>query len=179
MPNSVRRLFRLAPAILAIAAELLSGRCSAATWTGINAGLPATGVKVGSIAVAPKTPSTIFARAISADGSGSLFKSTDGAASWKAISNIIGVNAVVVDAQSSSVVYALTSRGVFKSTTGGDSWAAANAGLPDSYISSLVIDPVTTSNLYAITGRGIFKSTNGGDSWSALTGLPPDASIRN
>src|SRR5215467_10871686 len=150
MHNSVRRLLQLAPAILAIATELLSGRCSAATWTGINVGLPATGVKVGSIAVAPKTPSTIYARAIGADGSGSLFKSTDAAASWKAISSIVGVNALVVDAQSSSVVYAITSRGIVKSANGGDSWAAANAGLPDSYVSSLVIDPVTTSNLYAI-----------------------------
>src|SRR5215470_14233085 len=127
MPNSVRRLFRLAPAILAIAAELLSGRCSAATWTGINAGLPATGVRVGSIAVAPKTPSTIYARAIGADGSGSLFKSTDGAASWKAISNIVGVNAVVVDAQSSSVASAPTIHRICKSKNRHDNGASANA----------------------------------------------------
>jgi len=121
MRNSV------APATLGIASGLLIGACSAATWSGINAGLPATGVRVGSIVLAPKTPSTIYARAIGADGSGTLFKSTDGAASWKAISSIVGVNAVVVDAQSSSVVYALTGRGIVKSANGGDSWAVANA----------------------------------------------------
>src|SRR5882724_1821648 len=133
MRNSVRRtrtntVYRsdLLGLAVAIASGLLISTCSAATWSGINAGLPAAVVRVGSIVIVPKTPSTIYARTFGSDGSGAIFKSTDGATSWKAISSIVGVNAVVVDPQSSSVVYALTGRGIVKSANGGDSWAVAN-----------------------------------------------------
>ena len=178
--SSVRRAFRLALGVLGMACAV--GASGAATWTAINTGLPASPVNVSSIVIAPKAPSIIYARTYSADGSGGLFKSTDGAASWKAMSSIVQVNAVIADPQNASVVYALTGRGVQKSINGGDTWTSANAGLPD-FIPTLVIDPVNTSNLYAAAspyvpmGGGIYKSTDGGASWNALTGLPSKASI--
>src|SRR5438477_11213663 len=78
--SSVGRAFRLAPAVLGMACVV--GATNAATWTAINAGLPASPVDVSSIVIAPKAPSTIYALTRSAEGSGGLFKSTDGAASW-------------------------------------------------------------------------------------------------
>jgi photosystem II stability/assembly factor-like uncharacterized protein len=173
--NSFGRVFRLAPTILGIASGLAVHTSWGATWSEIDSGLSRTEVNLRTIVVAPKTPATIYASAFGADGSGRIFKTTDGAASWKAISSIVAVNSVFVDPQNSSVVYALTGRGILKSTNSGQSWTRASAGLPDTFVSLLAIDPVSTSNLYAVAGSGIFKTTNGGEGWSALeTGFPPN-----
>jgi photosystem II stability/assembly factor-like uncharacterized protein len=177
--NSVGREFRLAVAILVIAGGVAINSSRAATWTEINTGLPSTAVDVSSIAIAPTTPSTIYARTFSANGSGGIFKTTDGAGSWRAISSVVGVNSLVVDPTNSSTIYVVAGGGILKSTNGGESWIRANAGLPDTYVNTIVIDPITPSKLYAVTGStGIFKSTNSGGSWNTLnTGLPPNSFI--
>jgi photosystem II stability/assembly factor-like uncharacterized protein len=171
------RVFRLAPAILGIASGLALGTGWGATWSEIDAGLPGADVNVRTIVVAGGTPSTIYASAIDADGSGHIFKTTDGAASWKALSSLVGASSVFVDPQNSSVVYALSGRGILKSTDGGAGWTRVGAGLPNTFVNVLAIDPATTSNLYAIAGgSGIFKSADAGVNWVKLiTGLPPNA----
>jgi hypothetical protein len=179
-PNSAGREFRLAAAILVITSGVAIDSSWAATWTEINTGLPSTAVDVNTITIAPATPSTIYAHTNGADG-GSIFKTTDGAASWKAISSVVGVNSLVVDPTNSSTIYVVANGGILKSTNGGESWIRAGAGLPDTYVSTLAIDPITPSTLYAVTGStGIFKSINGGGNWSALnTGLPPNSFINS
>src|ERR1041385_928513 len=132
--NSFGWVFRLSPGILGIPTALLFNASWGATWSEIDAGLPSTGVNVRAVVVAPRTPTTIYASAFGADGSGRIFKTTDGAASWKRISSIVGVNSVFVDPQNSSVVYALTGRGVLKSANGGESWARLGGGLPDTFV---------------------------------------------
>jgi photosystem II stability/assembly factor-like uncharacterized protein len=149
-----------------------------ATWTEIDAGLPTAPVRVGAIAIARAQPSTIYARTIGPDGVGAIFKTTDGAGSWKALSTVVGVNFLVVDPQNQSTLYAVTGHGLLKSTDGGTSWTAAGAGLSNLYVGILAIDPVTSANLYAVTGGSIFKTTDGGGSWTALnTGLPANSYI--
>ena len=173
--NFLLRARRPVSAILGIASGLVLNSSRAATWSEIDSALPSTGVSVRAVAIASKTPATIYATAAGADGSSYIFKTTDGAATWKPISSTVLGNSVLVDPQNSSIVYALTGRGILKSTNGGDTWARAAAGLPDIFVSMMAIDPVTTSNLYAVAGNAIFKSTNGGESWSALnTGFPPN-----
>jgi photosystem II stability/assembly factor-like uncharacterized protein len=173
--NSSGHVFLLASAILGIGSGLVVHTGWGATWSEIDAGLSSTDLSVRAIVVAPKAPATLYASALGPDGAGRIFKSTDGAASWEAISSIVAVNSVFVDPQNSSVVYALTSRGILKSMNAGESWMRAGAGLPDTFVGMLAIDPVSTSHLYTVAGSGIFKSTNGGESWSAVnTGLPPN-----
>jgi hypothetical protein len=85
------------------------------------------------------------------------------------------VSALAIDPDTPRTLYAGGSGGVFKSTDGGDTWGAANAGLPTTdAVWALAIDPSTPQTLYAGTlfGDGVFKSTDGGGTWNALnTGL--------
>ena len=72
-------------------------------------------------------PSTIYA-----GGDGVVFKSTDGGASWSALSSGIGaafVNVLAVDSSNPARIYAGTYGGVFKTVDGGASWTAAGSGL--------------------------------------------------
>ncbi len=162
---------------LVIASGVFIDTSRAASWSEINTGLSSAAVNVSSIVIVPAQPSTLYARTIGADGIGGIFKTTDGAGTWKAISNVVGVNSLVVDPQSPSTVYAVTGRGLLKSTDGGQSWIDAGSGLP-AYIAILAIDPNSSSKLYAVSATGIFKSTDGAGSWNALnTGLPTNTYI--
>ena len=63
-------------------------------------------------------------------------------------------------------------------TDGGNTWNAANSGLPlqgylPPQVFALVIDPLNSSNLYVGTWHGIFKSTDRGTNWNSVnSGIP-------
>jgi photosystem II stability/assembly factor-like uncharacterized protein len=63
--------------------------------------------------------------------------------------------------------------GVFKSTNGGNSWTAANRGLPGYVGLDLAIDPAKPVTVYAeVLGR-IYKTIDGGANWALIdSGLP-------
>ena len=110
-----------------------------------HTGLPSSPVNVTSIAIAPKLPSTIYARTISPVGTATLFKSTDGGGAWNGASNGLGNSYVIVlaiDPVSPSKLYAATPAGIFKSTDGAGSWNLLDTGIPtNSFISSVMIAP--------------------------------------
>ena len=65
------------------------------------------------------------------------------------------INALAIDPQASSTLYAGTSRGgVFKSTDWGANWTAINTGLTNTTVFSLAIDAHTPGTLYAGTSGG-------------------------
>src|SRR5262249_15208868 len=100
------------------------------SWS--NAGL--TGFNYAEIlAIDSQNPSTIYARAVSF-GYPSVFKTTNGGASWTAVAALSGL-----PPSSSSV----------------------NSGLPNN-VTALAIDPQNSSTVYAGTGSGVFRSTDGG-----------------
>ena len=176
--NVVGHARRLAAAILVVASGVVIDTSRAASWSPVNTGLPSAAVNVNAVAIVPAQSSTIYARTTSADGTGGIFKTTDGAGSWKAISNVVGVYSLAVDPQTPATIYVITRLGILKSTDGGESWVGAGAGLQNTYVSLLIVDPVSSSKLYAVTGNGIFKSTDGAASWNLLdTGLPPNTYI--
>jgi len=164
--------------IAASLATLWAATLSASTWTAINSGLPGTPANPISIVISAKQPSTLYARASTITGCCQLFKSTDGATSWKPVTSIVGVYSIVIDPQSGSTVYAITTRGILKSTDGANNWSNASDGLGNAYVNALVIDPASPSILYANTGRGLFKSFDGGANWNVLnTGVPSNGFI--
>ena len=84
-----------------------------------------------------------------------------------------GAYALVVDPQTPSAVYALTSAGIFKTTDGGADWHATGvlppAEVPGFFPKSLAIDPQNSTTLYAAReSGGVLKSTDGGASWNAV-----------
>jgi len=137
------------------------------------------GGEVRAIAIDPQTPTTLYAGAVS----GGIFKSTDGAASWRkldlnlpASAYAIQINTIAVDPVNPSNIYAgLYWYGIVKSTDGGESWSQINTGLGEMNVRSIAVDPSHPETLYAAThDGGMFKSINGGGNWSEInTGLPP------
>jgi len=82
------------------------------------------------------------------------------------------VSALAIDPHTPATLYAGACGTAVKSTDGGDTWIAANTGLPTSVASVIAIDPITSGTLYAGTGSGVFKSTDAGSSWTPFnTGL--------
>lgn len=77
------------------------------------------------------------------------------------------VTRLVADPDRASVVYALTAAaGLYKTTNGGESWAAANDGLPSTSISAF--DFVSDQALFAAVGNNIFSSSDGAKHWMFL-----------
>src|SRR5713101_331401 len=109
-----RHPFGLASTILAMSSGVLFG----ASWSMKSTGLPSAFLGVAALTIDPATPSTLYARS----SSGSIFRSTDGAGSWKPINGIGAVNTLVIDLRNSSTIYAATGHGIFKSKNGGESW---------------------------------------------------------
>jgi len=152
-----------------------SGSIWGAGWREINSGLPTAVAGAGGLAIDPTTPSTLY----SWGSVGALFKSTDGAVSWKIINGVTGVSWLVVDPTNALTIYAGTSRGVVKSANGGVSWTFVNTA-PDRFLPApLVVDPQDADTLYAVTfGSGIIKSSDAGTGWKTLPGSQVLPSLR-
>jgi len=140
--------------------------------------VPSSGINRSSLyalAVAPGTPSTMYAGADDETGGG-LFKSTNGGDTWTSSANGISdvrIHALAVDPVTPATVYAGTrSVGVYKSTNGGSTWSITP--LNNVFVTALAIDPATPTTIYAGTdGNGIYKSFNSGLTWFPINiGLP-------
>jgi photosystem II stability/assembly factor-like uncharacterized protein len=132
----------------------------------------------------PQSPGTLYV-----DGRGPLFKTTDSAGRWSALSAGGPPYATVlaVDPRNSSTLYgANPNSALFKSTDGGLTWNPSDplpcmglAQFQPCLSLSFVIDPGNPSTLYvghdtdySLNG-GMFKSTDGGATWNpAGNGLP-------
>jgi photosystem II stability/assembly factor-like uncharacterized protein len=149
---------------------------------------------VGSLAIDPTAPSTVFAGYDGARNTGGLYKSTDGGASWDASEaglTTTDVRVLAIDPVNTATVYTgVSTDGVFKSVDSGANWTRLSTfdipdvtvggkpffGNDDAIIRSLLIDFVNPNVLYVDTTRPdgcsafdklVFKSMDGGVSWSA------------
>lgn len=164
------------------------------TWNLSSSGLPSANVI--ELAVDPQNPATIYA---GLDFAG-IYKSTNGGETWSMASEglptypsyydpsyyfYLSVKALAVDPSNSNIVYAGIyggEGGLYKSLDGGDTWVAADTGLPypaltESWITELVIDPVNPSRVYAVTGLGPYKTENGGALWGPVNAGLPDHNV--
>lgn len=170
-----------------------------ATWTTIGPQMDSTYL-YPALAIDPHDPKTVYAGGVSStpvsaagvsstDRTGVL-KSQDGGANWIAVGSFPNrVQAVVIDPQHPSNVYAVAGQLIFKSTDGGGSWRDLRAPrvppmptppcddcdvpfLAD--VGAFAIDPQQPNILYAGGYAGVSKSMDGGASWEIMNvGLPP------
>jgi photosystem II stability/assembly factor-like uncharacterized protein len=125
--------------------------------------------EVSSIVCDPHDPATFYAVA---SGRG-IFKSTDGAETWRIIG--AGITShdvfrkVVIDPKKSNVLYIEGGTSLLKSTDGGDSWSSIAQGLGDGPFWSLAVNPVDSSVLYVPSPHKIFQTSDGGQTWRAIT----------
>jgi photosystem II stability/assembly factor-like uncharacterized protein len=114
-------------------------------------------------------------------GAQRVYRTTDGAQSWSAISPVLGsrVSAVTVAPNLSSVIYAGTNDGrVWVTPNTGKNWYEISKGLPRGYISDICIDPRNARRVYVSMGgwspNRIWKSNDAGGSWQSVSDdLPP------
>ncbi len=113
---------------------------------------------------------------------GAIYKSSDYGEHWRLIRNTgIDPDAMIyslaIDPNDTNVLYAATSKGVYKSQTAGTTWVSKSSGLPHSLAMTLVINPDNSSTLYVTMWAtpdsfswqgGVYKSINGGDDWVAI-----------
>jgi photosystem II stability/assembly factor-like uncharacterized protein len=96
---------------------------------------------------------------------------------WKKINNglipeqelmgamALGVNAIVFDVVNPDIVYAGTTKGLFRTATRGEQWERIGQSLPDLFVSSILLDPTQPKTLYIGGPGGVWKSLDSGQSW--------------
>jgi photosystem II stability/assembly factor-like uncharacterized protein len=151
------------------------------TWS--IAPTPNLGCIVSDLQFAPSTSSTVYeggARAARSDcklTQASLFRSTDGGATWcEADAGLAhaghSVTALAIDTVDPLLVYAgtghdylpLTGDGVWKTTDGGATWARAGTALKGLSIVDVVVSPLL-GVVWAATESAVFRSGDGGATW--------------
>jgi len=111
---------------------------------------------------------------------GIVYKSGDGAKTWKPVLTGVGGSAqkdwaydLEIHPRDPQVVYAAThEHGAYRSQDFGSTWGAVNNGITNYSARALAVDPRTpfpgTVYLGVFTRAGLFKSYNGGNSWHLL-----------
>jgi photosystem II stability/assembly factor-like uncharacterized protein len=129
---------------------------------------------VTAIAINPKDPSVLYGGT-----TGGVYRSEDGAMTWKKINNglipeselmasmALGVNSIEIDRTNPDVVYAGTTKGLYRTTSKGESWERIGQSIAEPFISSIVLHPSDSSLIYVGGPGGVWKSADGGSSWEA------------
>ena len=122
--------------------------------------------------------------------SGGVWKSTDGATTFKPVFDdqpVQSIGAIAIDPSNHQNVWVGTGEawtrnsvsignGVYRSTDGGESWT--HVGLPESErVSKIIVDPRASDTVYACvpgrlwsdsTERGLYKTVDGGKTWTLV-----------
>ncbi|MGE5680726.1 MAG: FlgD immunoglobulin-like domain containing protein [Bacillota bacterium] len=122
-----------------------------------------------------------------------VYKTTNGANSWSAISgDLTGdgtgssgakISALTIAPGNSDVIYAACSNGRVQVTTdNGVKWALRNSGLPNAYAKRIAIskkDPATAFVVYSgfLPGGKVYKTTDYGESWKNISGNLPNIPV--
>src|SRR4029079_11174907 len=127
---------------------------------------------VTSIAINPKDPTVLYGGT-----TGGIYRSEDSTTTWKKVntglipeselmaSMALGVNAIEIDRVNPDVVYAGTTKGLYRTTNKGESWERIGQSITEPFISSIVLHPSNSSVIYAGGPAGVWESTDGGKSW--------------
>ncbi len=131
------------------------------------------GYSIGCLAFDPENSSTLYAVAgvpgypdFYYNGTGNLYKSTDGGTTWHHIDIAVHVYTFTLVPSKPTTIYIATNHGAHKSNDGGATWTGVTGSLPGD-IRALAVDPQTPTTLYAATDY-MYKSTDGGVHWTRL-----------
>ncbi|HEX6832539.1 MAG TPA: hypothetical protein VF132_03305, partial [Rudaea sp.] len=126
----------------------------------------------------PNNPNIIYVAGVA----GGLWKTTNGGASWTALTDLaanLAIVSMVIDKNNPQRMWAGTGEGVFNSdavrgagifmsTDGGLNWArlASTNNSDFYYVNDLLQSPNSPNVLYAATRGGVFRSMDAGSSWT-------------
>ncbi|MEJ2595318.1 MAG: T9SS type A sorting domain-containing protein, partial [bacterium] len=142
----------------------------------------------------PSDPSILYF------GSNRLYRSTDRAVSWNAISGDLSagpgtgnlayhtLTTISVSAVNPEIIYTGSDDGrVHVSQDGGDNWTDISEGLPERWITRVAADPVEENIVY-VTLSGyrwdefqphVFRSEDYGQNWADISGNLPEAPVND
>jgi photosystem II stability/assembly factor-like uncharacterized protein len=171
------------PLVLYTASNFLwkttNGGTSRASWTRVSNTDLGDGSNEGyvtKIAVAKSNPKHI----LTATGSGTIKKSTDGGVSWTQLQGLPNQYAAHVefDPTNGDIFYvsyttvAAVGR-LYRTADGGATFKIIDSGLPHFPVHVVRVDPGDSKTLYAGTDVGLYRSSDSGATWSRFgTGLP-------
>ena len=148
------------------------------TWTCLIDGMPSIGVS--GIVVHPTSPNTIFI--LTGDGDGSdtysigVMKTINEGETWNftglewGIQDFAGAYKLIMHPNSSSILFAVTTEGVFKTSNGGSSWSLVIEGSCE----DLEFKPSDPTTMYATGDYQFYRSTNTGDNWDIISSGVPE-----
>jgi hypothetical protein len=150
-----------------------AGSKAEAAWQNIG---PAGG-DVNAIAISPMNPDVLLAGTVPPTGNGTVYRSTDGGATWSKV--IAGNGAYHIVFTPDGTAYAGTQLGMRKSTDNGATWSTLNLGIGSAQATySVAYAPSNPAIVWAgITNNNgqqtvnLVRSTNAGTSWQNVT--PP------
>ena len=150
-----------------------------ARWEKVNNGLVppevlkssrALGVTV--VQVDPDSPDTVYAATLNG-----IYKTTDGAQSWKRIGESLPdqmISAMLLDRSAANVLYAASRQGIHKSEDGGTTWRALNQGFTSLNVRSMAQSPLDPKVWYVGTnGSGLYRSEDRGENWVPMPPVKP------
>jgi len=128
---------------------------------------------VRSIAVDPRTSTTVYAVVGTNGGTSQVMESTDGGQTWSDVGfgtvAVQNLTTIAVDPTNGAILYALGTSsngsvgGLYKSTNSGGAWSDVSAGLGTHELRALALDPASTGNLFVGSDdNGLFASSSGG-----------------
>jgi hypothetical protein len=140
------------------------------SWKCLTDGLP--DIAVSDIAVDPDNSNVIYI--LTGDGDWSKFpsigvlKTTDGGSTWKTTGLTWGLNDVVyghkliIDPANSQILWAATTKGIYRTSNGGSSWTQINSGevKPNTEYYDIEFKPGHSNYIYACTKNEICYNTN-------------------
>ncbi|UCD05630.1 MAG: T9SS type A sorting domain-containing protein, partial [candidate division WOR-3 bacterium] len=131
-------------------------------------------------------------------GAHRLYKTTDGAGFWNAISSDLTngpgtgnltygtITTIAVSRTDGNVIYVGTDdANVWVTTNGGTNWTSINTGLPDRWVTRVAVDPNDAATAY-VTFSGyrhdsfmphVFRTTNYGATWNDISSNLPEVPI--
>jgi photosystem II stability/assembly factor-like uncharacterized protein len=120
---------------------------------------------------------------LTASGTGRISRSSDGGATWSAVSGLPARYASHVEfAPNSAAIFYVSfintaGARLFRTTDSGASFTQIDAGLPPFPIHVVRVDPIASSTLYVGTDVGLYRSTDSGATWARFGGGLPAVSI--
>ena len=153
-------------------------------WEERMAGMKEVHIVV-SLAIHPRDPRILYAGT-----TGGIYRSDSGGMGWKKINNglipeqelmggmALGVNVIVFDVVNPDIIYAGTTKGLFRTVTRGEQWERIGQSLPDLFVSSILLDPAQPKCLYIGGPGGVWKSLDSGQTWTAVNSGLASLNIR-
>lgn len=159
----------------ALTAPTGSEALTASGWTFLGP----YGGDVEDIAASPTVPSIVIAGIAASAGGGTAYRSTNGGATWTALSQFNGFGVYDVEFALNGDVFLGTTESIWKSTDGGMTWTQLVLGIGlNDVVLAVALDPANPSTIWigvddalGNQSQNVLVSMNGGASWTNRT--PP------